>query len=148
MFAISGNIIEDMGLPDHFKNYFFRNGMTSAFQAGVNGSTTELRMDQQQRIALLPNDAVIAIPSGMTRFWRTSPEEFHRSFPQPGAPLVDGHGLPLRRRRSSMPSAQGKIDCWKRTSALGPRICSTVLVGRLNKPQSNNVVIVDGQSIG
>jgi hypothetical protein len=47
-----------------------------------------------------------------------------------------------------MHSAQGKIDCWKRTSALGPRICSTVLVGRLNKPQSNNVVIVDRQSIG
>ena len=23
MFAISGNIVEDMGLPDHFKNYFF-----------------------------------------------------------------------------------------------------------------------------
>ena len=86
MFAISGNIIEDMGLPDHFKNYFFRNGMTSAFQEGVNGSTTELPMDQQQRIALLPNDAVIAIPSGMTRFWRTSPEEFHRRFPQSGAP--------------------------------------------------------------
>ena len=44
--------------------------------------------------------------------------------------------------------AQGKIDCWKRTSALGPRICSTALVDRLNKPQSNNVVIVGGQSIG
>ena len=86
MFAISGNIVEDMGLPDHFKNYFFRNGMTSAFQEGVNGSTTRAPDDQQQRIALLPNDAVIAIPSGMTRFWRTSPEEFHRRFPQSGAP--------------------------------------------------------------
>lgn len=85
MFAISGNVIEDMREQDHFQNYFFRNGMTSAFQQGVNGSSTELSLDRQEQIALLPNDAVIAIPTGTTRLWRTTPKQFFARFPQSGA---------------------------------------------------------------
>jgi hypothetical protein len=86
MFAVSGNIIEDMDGPGQFKNFFFRNGMTVSFGQGLNGSAVELPIDRQRALALSPNDQIVGIPSGMTRFWRTRPAQFRDHFPDLGAP--------------------------------------------------------------
>jgi hypothetical protein len=86
MFAISGNIIEDMDGPGIFKNWLFRNGMTTSFKRGVNGYDTELAMAEQRELAMRPNDAVLSIPSGMTRFWRTELAQMRARFPDSGAP--------------------------------------------------------------
>jgi hypothetical protein len=88
MFAVSGNIIEDMDQPNVFKNFFFRNGMTVSMQRGLNGSGQDLSVAEQRRLALSPNDAIVSIPSGMTRFWRTSPAQFRARFPGSGAPAT------------------------------------------------------------
>ena len=82
MFAISGNIIEDMDKPGVFRNYFFRNGMTTSFKRKINGGSEELTIEEQRVIALLPNEAALSIASGMTRFWRTTPDQFHKRFPE------------------------------------------------------------------
>ena len=87
MFAVSGNIVEDMEQPHEFKNFFFRNGMTTSFVRHLNGSEEELPLERQRTIALQPNGEVLAIPSGMTRFWRTTPGQFAARFPDAGAPV-------------------------------------------------------------
>ncbi|MDD4975415.1 MAG: hypothetical protein PHY93_13735 [Bacteriovorax sp.] len=81
MFAISGNIIEDMKKPGAFKNFFFRNGMTTSFKIDINGSDAELSIEDQRTLALLPNDAAITIPSGMIRPWGTTLDQFQDRFP-------------------------------------------------------------------
>ncbi len=76
MFAVSGNVMEDMEVPGHFKNYFFRNGVTTSFKAGVNGSAAVMTLDDQQALTLLPTTDARAIATGKARFWSTLPVEF------------------------------------------------------------------------
>lgn len=85
MFAISGNVMENMN-PTTWKNYFFRNGMTVSIGGEKNGSTTQVPLERQEALALMPNAEISAIPSGMTRFWRTLPSEFAARYPNEGVP--------------------------------------------------------------
>jgi len=88
MFAVTGNIIEDMETRGVFKNYFFRNGMTVSVKRGVNGGTEELSIDAQKALAMTPNENIVQIPSGKTRFWSTLPSQFAFRFPNAGAPTT------------------------------------------------------------
>jgi hypothetical protein len=82
MIPIAGNILEDMS-GEGWKNYFFRNGMTASVRRDVNGHGDELALDDQETLS--QNGAVLSIPSGMTRPWRTTPAEFSAHFPAEGA---------------------------------------------------------------
>lgn len=87
MFAISGNVMEDMdGAP--WTNYLFRNGMTVALPGAKNGSTTQIPMEQQAQLALAPDSSIARIPSGVTRLWRTLPHQYAAAFPGDGAPTT------------------------------------------------------------
>jgi hypothetical protein len=88
MFAVTGNVIEDMGEQNagRFKNYFFRNGMTTSFRRDVNGSTDEMTLAAQRELALAPSDKALAIPSGKTRFFSTEPAHMAARFPDAGVP--------------------------------------------------------------
>jgi hypothetical protein len=114
MFAVSGNIIEDMNKPGVFKNFFFRNGVTTSFKRGINGSGADLSIDEQRTLALLPNDTAISIPSGMTRLWRTTPDQFHNRFPDLGPRIVlntsSGRQQWLNMARTEMLSALSSKD--------------------------------------
>jgi hypothetical protein len=86
MFAISGNVVEDMKIKGVFKNYFFRNGMTASVKRGVNDEGEELSLDAQISLAMTADEGILSIPSGRTRFWSTLPNEFASRFPTAGAP--------------------------------------------------------------
>jgi hypothetical protein len=83
--AVSGNVMENMA-PKTWKNYFFRNGMTVKIDGETNGSTAQIPIDRQEALAMSPYKAIISIPSGVTRFWRTLPRQFAARFPDVGAP--------------------------------------------------------------
>lgn len=85
MFAVTGNVIEDMQHPGDFKNYFFRNGMTVSVRHGINGSGQELTVETQATLAMIPDDDILAIRSGSTRFWGTTPAMFAARFPEAGS---------------------------------------------------------------
>jgi hypothetical protein len=80
-FAVAGNVLENMGGAG-YKNYYFRNGMTASFVTGVNASAKEVSMGDQKIAAAKEDSAVISIPSGLTRFWRTIPYSFRARFPE------------------------------------------------------------------
>ena len=86
MFAVTGNVIEDMEEKGAFKNYFFRNGMTVSVSQGVNGRGQELSIDAQAALAMTADEKILSIPSGKTRFWGTLPREFAARFPDAHAP--------------------------------------------------------------
>lgn len=85
-FPIAGNMVEDMEGDGSLKNYFFRNGMTASFRAGVNGNGTELTLEDQETLATTATESVLSVPTGLTRFWRTRPADFAARFPDAGAP--------------------------------------------------------------
>jgi hypothetical protein len=85
MFAISGNILENMN-PTTWKNYFFRNGMTVAIGGEKNGTTKQVPLTRQEDLATMPDTKIDSIPSGLTRYWRTLPKQFATRFPKEGAP--------------------------------------------------------------
>ena len=85
MFPISGNMLEDM-TPSPWQNFFFRNGMTVRMAGQPNGTTTQVPLDRQEALAQLPDTGIERIPSGLTRFWRTRPEQFAAQFPAEGVP--------------------------------------------------------------
>jgi len=84
MFAVTGNVIEDMQHLGDFKNYFFRNGMTVSVRHGINGSGQELTLETQLALAMIPDDDILAIRSGSTRYWGTTPAMFAARFPDAG----------------------------------------------------------------
>lgn len=86
MFPVAGNMIENMGGGRNFKNYIFRNGMTTSFRRHVNGGAEELSLEDQEALAAAADAAAIAVPTGLTRFWRTLPADFAERFPGVGAP--------------------------------------------------------------
>lgn len=85
-FPIAGNMLEDMEGDGRLKNYFFRNGMTTSFRAGVNANGVELTLEDQEALAMAEDGAALSIPTGFTRFWRTLPADFAARFPDDGAP--------------------------------------------------------------
>ena len=86
MFAIAGNVIENMSDPHRFKNYFFRNGMTVSFNNFASGGDNVVTADDQEAIAQLPDSQIRSIPTGFTRPWRTTPGDFAWRFPSEGPP--------------------------------------------------------------
>lgn len=84
MFAVSGNILEDM--DGTWENYFFRNGMTVRMSGQPNGSTSQIPLARQEELARAANDAIDSIPTGLTRYWRTTPALFAKRFPDAGVP--------------------------------------------------------------
>jgi len=108
MFPASGNIIENGN------NYFFRNGMTVVLGGQPNGTSTPIALDYQDELALMPNSAITSVPSGLTRFWRTRPQQFAARYPESGAP-ADLHSAAAVRRwldlaRSEFMSALERPD--------------------------------------
>ncbi|MER9800757.1 hypothetical protein NKJ36_27225 [Mesorhizobium sp. M0142] len=87
MMPVSGNIMENMD-GRHWKNFFFRNGMTVSMTSQRNGTTEQVDMARQREIAGMPDSQIASIPSGLTRFWRTKPSQFAARFPSSGAPLT------------------------------------------------------------
>lgn len=87
MFAISGNILENMN-PTTWKNYFFRNGMTVSIGGQKNGKATPIPLERQEELARMPDSAIESIPSGLTRYWRTLPKQFAARYPSEGAPIA------------------------------------------------------------
>mgnify|MGYP007067072523 CR=1 FL=1 len=85
MFPVSGNMMENMG-GGHWKNYFFRNGMTVAIGGQLNGRTEQVPLDRQKELALMPDVKITRIPSGVTRFWRTMPGQFAAHYPNEAIP--------------------------------------------------------------
>ena len=85
MFPISGNMMENMD-NGPWKNWFFRNGMTVRMENQKNGTTAQVPLDRQKELALMSDANIIRIPSGVTRFWRTKPEQFAARFPTEAAP--------------------------------------------------------------
>jgi hypothetical protein len=85
-FPIAGNMLEDMEDDGSLKNYFFRNGMTASFRAGVNGNGAELTLEDQEALAATASESVLSVPTGLTRYWRTRPADFAARFPDSGAP--------------------------------------------------------------
>lgn len=96
MFAVSGNILENMN-PTTWKNYFFRNGMTVSMTGQPNGGTTAISLERQEELAQTPDSGIQTIPSGLTRFWRTLPKQFAARFPDAGAPVA--LNTPARRQK-------------------------------------------------
>jgi hypothetical protein len=78
-------MLEDM-TPNPWQNFFFRNGMTVRMAGQPNGTTTQVPLDRQEALAQLPDTGIGRIPSGLTRFWRTRPEQFAAQFPAEGVP--------------------------------------------------------------
>ncbi|BCG73348.1 hypothetical protein MesoLj113a_45060 [Mesorhizobium sp. 113-1-2] len=85
MVPVSGNMMEDMD-GVRWKNYFFRNGMTVTFESQENGGTNQISDARQIDLTKMPDSAVKSIPSGVTRFWRTTSQQFAKQFPTEGAP--------------------------------------------------------------
>ena len=85
MFPLSGNMLEDMGNKP-WENFFFRNGMTVAIGGQSNGTTEQVHLDRQKELALMPDTEITRIPSGVTRFWRTTPGQFAARFPSEAIP--------------------------------------------------------------
>jgi len=85
MFPVSGNMMENMD-NEPWKNWFFRNGMTVRMPGQHNNRHEQIPLASQKKLALLPNTAIVSIPSGMTRFWRTKPAEFAKRFPNENVP--------------------------------------------------------------
>lgn len=80
MFAVSGNILEDMdGKP--FANYFFRNGMTVSMTGINNGNSEPIALKVQEAKALGAESEIVGIRSGVTRLWRTLPRHFAKRYP-------------------------------------------------------------------
>jgi hypothetical protein len=75
MFPVSGNLMENME-NEPWKNYFFRNGMTVNMTNRANGDGKQIPMDVQKQLAMLPDDQVTDMPTGLTRLWRTTPAQF------------------------------------------------------------------------
>jgi hypothetical protein len=84
MFPISGNMMENMNGP--WTNWFFRNGMTVRMPNQPNNSSEQILLARQKELALIPNVEIVRIPSGITRFWRTTPAQFAKRFPNEGIP--------------------------------------------------------------
>jgi len=87
MFAVSGNVLEDMD-DKPWKNYFFRNGMTVSIGGQLNGTTDSIPVERQEELAMMPDSAITSIPSGLTRYWRTLPKQFAALFPNENAPTA------------------------------------------------------------
>src|SRR5262245_6853532 len=56
MFAVTGNVIEDMGEQGAFKSFFFRNGMTVSVAQGINGRDQELSIEAQEALAMTTDE--------------------------------------------------------------------------------------------
>lgn len=84
MFAVTGNVMENMN-NSPWENYFFRNGMTVGVGA-PNGSDKQIPLERQKQLAMLPDEQIGSIRSGMTRFWRTTPLQFAARYPGEGVP--------------------------------------------------------------
>ena len=84
MFPVSGNMMENMDGP--WTNWFFRNGMTVRMKGQANNSSTAIDIERQDELARADDSAILRIPSGMTRFWRTRPRNFAAKYPDGGAP--------------------------------------------------------------
>lgn len=74
-------------------NYFFRNGMTVKFdkegtpkEKATHRTSTQIDMARQEALAGAPHTEIAAIPTGLTRFWRTLPHQFAEKFPEESAP--------------------------------------------------------------
>jgi hypothetical protein len=87
MFPISGNMMENME-SGPWENYFFRNGMTVTIGGEKNGSTTQVSIERQEALAQMADAEISAIPSGVTRFWRTLPRQFAARYANEGVPSV------------------------------------------------------------
>jgi hypothetical protein len=85
MFAVSGNIVENMK-KEPFKNYFFRNGMTVKIGGEANGTISQIPLERQNVLATMEDNKISFIKSGMTRYWRTKPEDFRKTFPAEKVP--------------------------------------------------------------
>jgi hypothetical protein len=85
MVPVSGNMMENMnnGL---WKNWFFRNGMTVRMSNQANGTTEQIPLDRQKQLAQMSDTAIIKIPTGITRLWRTTPAQFAARFPAEDTP--------------------------------------------------------------
>jgi hypothetical protein len=86
MFPVSGNVLENM--DESWKNWFFRNGMTVRMPNQPNDSPQQIPLDRQKELALMANSEIVRIPSGLTRFWRTTPAIFAARFPNEGVPTT------------------------------------------------------------
>ena len=75
MFPVSGNVMENMG-GGAFRNYFFRNGMTVRMKGQANATTVGIDLATQIRLANADATEIESIPTGLTRFWRTLPQQF------------------------------------------------------------------------
>lgn len=84
MFPISGNMIEDM--TEGWRNWFFRNGMTVRMPGQQNKTAEQIPLDRQKELAFMANSEIVKIPTGLTRFWRTTPAQFAARFPNEGVP--------------------------------------------------------------
>ena len=51
-----------------------------------NGTTAQIPLACQKGLALVPNIDIVSIPTGITRFWRTTPAQFASRFPNEGIP--------------------------------------------------------------
>lgn len=85
MFPVSGNVMENMdGRP--FSNYFFRNGMTVRMKGQPNGTSVGIDLATQIRLANADATDIESIPTGVTRFWRTLPQQFASAVPGEAIP--------------------------------------------------------------
>jgi hypothetical protein len=87
MIPVSGNMMEDMDHV-HWKNYFFRNGMTVSIGGEKNATVNQIDMVRQRELTGMPDTAITSIPSGVTRFWRTKSSQFAALFTREGAPSM------------------------------------------------------------
>jgi hypothetical protein len=60
--------------------------MTVSVKVGINGSTQDLPLDEQQKLADTANEDIVAIPSGRTRYWSTTLGMFRTRFTKAGVP--------------------------------------------------------------
>jgi hypothetical protein len=51
-----------------------------------NNSPQQIPLDRQKELALMANSEIVKIPTGLTRFWRTTPAMFAARFPNEAVP--------------------------------------------------------------
>ncbi len=120
MFPVSGNVMENMG-GGAFRNYFFRNGMTVRMKGQANATTVGIDLATQIRLANANATEIESIPTGVTRFWRTLPQQFASAMPGEAIPrgvktIADGQRW-LEIARTEMLAALGGprnrlLDAW------------------------------------
>ena len=74
--------------PKNMEELLFPKWDDSGIDGETNGSTVQIPIEKQEAFASSPDHAIVSIPSGVTRFWRTLPRQFAARFPDSEAPFM------------------------------------------------------------